>query len=177
MHPFVKFDLDVRRGDVFGQQRCSAIVILTMIVPNLNNYLDPVTEELMRASYWPLPRDGGQKGVNSGTATDEETSKRTSFFHKMMVMCVNKWRKQRESTAECFAFWRIYHSFRWPCSLRAILTTQKAGLSEHVRENTPNPMVSNFVFLDFGDKKWGINPQILWVSHITFESTSTPIKQ
>ena len=90
MHPFVKFDLDVRRGDVFGQQRCSAIVILTMIVPNLNNYLDPVTEELMRASYWPLPRDGGQKGVNSGTATDEETSKRTSFFHKMMVMCVKQ---------------------------------------------------------------------------------------
>lgn len=69
---------------------CSAIVILTMIVPNLNNYLDPVTEELMRASYWPLPRDGGQKGVNSGTATDEETSKRTSFFHKMMVMCVKQ---------------------------------------------------------------------------------------
>ncbi|CAK9080394.1 Uncharacterized protein SCF082_LOCUS38322 [Durusdinium trenchii] len=67
---------------------CSAVVILTMIVPNIFNYMDPATEQLMRASYWPIPADQAQ------VVDEDDDVQQRGMFHRFKVFCA----KQMEDT-------------------------------------------------------------------------------
>ncbi|CAE7323853.1 unnamed protein product [Symbiodinium sp. CCMP2456] len=71
---------------------CAAIIVVTMLLPNMINYLDPVTARLSRIAYWPQQQNLSVKKASARSISDmltvlaQQTEEATRGHRRMLCL-------------------------------------------------------------------------------------------